>query len=200
MSDNVHKLLLAALSRPERIELAGRMGTDTWRLVNGAGDGMSGFTVDLFEGSILIEQHAEGLNPGPLIDALSHAYGLEAPIFLKERWSPSAPGWQGRQVCGPPSASDLVVSESDLSFTVSLCGQEHVGLFLDTRPARERVRDISSGRRVLNLFSYTGAFGSSLQLPSILYLLFISSLKLNSYSVLLVVLLFYNICYCSTFI
>ncbi len=159
MSDDVRRLLKSALSRPERVRLAVLEGTDTWRIVNGAGDGMEGFTVDRFDPAILIEQHKERLNPGSLIDAVSHAYGVEAPIFLKERWSPSAPGWEGRQVSGPPLDSDLVIEEGGLSFAVSLCGQEHVGLFLDSRPARELVGSISSGRRVLNLFSYTGGFG-----------------------------------------
>ena len=36
-----------------------------------------------------------------------------------------------------------------------------MGVFLDSRPARELVRSVSSGKRVLNLFSYTGGFGAA---------------------------------------
>ena len=61
MSDDVRRLLKSALLRPERVRLAALEGTDTWRLVNGAGDGMEGFTVDRFDPVILIEQHQERL-------------------------------------------------------------------------------------------------------------------------------------------
>ena len=46
-----------------------------------------------------------------------------------------------------------------LAFGLWLTGEEHVGVFLDSRPTRDRVREISAGRRVLNLFAYTGGFG-----------------------------------------
>ena len=36
-----------------------------------------------------------------------------------------------------------------------------MGVFLDSRPARELVRSVSAGKRVLNLFSYTGGFGAA---------------------------------------
>ena len=36
-----------------------------------------------------------------------------------------------------------------------------MGVFLDSRPARELVRSVSANKRVLNLFSYTGGFGAA---------------------------------------
>ena len=51
--------------------------------------------------------------------------------------------------------------DDGLKFGLWLTGEEHVGVFLDSRPARELVRRISNGKRVLNLFSYTGGFGAA---------------------------------------
>ena len=51
--------------------------------------------------------------------------------------------------------------ENGLRFGLWLTGEEHVGVFLDSRPARELVRRIARGKRVLNLFSYTGGFGAA---------------------------------------
>jgi 23S rRNA G2069 N7-methylase RlmK/C1962 C5-methylase RlmI len=48
-----------------------------------------------------------------------------------------------------------------LKFGLWLTGEEHVGVFLDSRPARELVRSVSANKRVLNLFSYTGGFGAA---------------------------------------
>lgn len=52
----------------------------------------------------------------------------------------------------------LVVKEGGLSFIVNLADYLDTGLFLDHRPTRELVRNLADGRRVLNLFAYTGSF------------------------------------------
>ncbi|GAB7129276.1 class I SAM-dependent methyltransferase [Amantichitinum ursilacus] len=56
------------------------------------------------------------------------------------------------------TAHEYVVMEQGLKFLVNLEGYLDTGLFLDHRNTRQRVREESAGRRVLNLFCYTGAF------------------------------------------
>jgi 23S rRNA (cytosine1962-C5)-methyltransferase len=50
------------------------------------------------------------------------------------------------------------VAEQGLLFEVNLSDYVDTGLFLDHRPTRAAVRAAAAGRRVLNLFAYTGAF------------------------------------------
>ena len=50
------------------------------------------------------------------------------------------------------------VTEAGLKFRVNLSDYLDTGLFLDHRITRSLVRDESAGRRMLNLFAYTGAF------------------------------------------
>jgi 23S rRNA G2069 N7-methylase RlmK/C1962 C5-methylase RlmI len=50
------------------------------------------------------------------------------------------------------------VEEGGLRFEVNLSDYLDVGLFLDHRPTRALVRELSDGLDVLNLFAYTGAF------------------------------------------
>jgi 23S rRNA (guanine2445-N2)-methyltransferase / 23S rRNA (guanine2069-N7)-methyltransferase len=52
----------------------------------------------------------------------------------------------------------LTVREGGLAFEVNLSDYLDTGLFLDHRLTRGLVRDEARGRRVLNLFSYTGSF------------------------------------------
>jgi len=52
----------------------------------------------------------------------------------------------------------LQVQEAGLTFEVELHGYLDTGLFLDHRQTRALVRDRARGRRVLNLFAYTGSF------------------------------------------
>ena len=53
---------------------------------------------------------------------------------------------------------DLVVREGGRRFLVNLHGYLDTGLFLDHRVTRGMVAELASGRRFLNLFSYTGSF------------------------------------------
>src|SRR5579872_7358216 len=52
----------------------------------------------------------------------------------------------------------FIVKEAGLSFRVNLTDYLDTGLFLDHRITRGMVREEAAGRRVLNLFCYTGSF------------------------------------------
>ncbi|HET9058152.1 MAG TPA: class I SAM-dependent methyltransferase [Chitinophagaceae bacterium] len=52
----------------------------------------------------------------------------------------------------------FVVEENGLKFKVNLSDYLDTGLFLDHRITRERIRKESNGKKVLNLFAYTGSF------------------------------------------
>ncbi|MCB8979718.1 MAG: class I SAM-dependent methyltransferase [Ardenticatenaceae bacterium] len=51
-----------------------------------------------------------------------------------------------------------VVQEHSLNFEVNLSDYLDTGLFLDHRPTRALVREEAGGKRLLNLFAYTGSF------------------------------------------
>ncbi|MCI2104449.1 MAG: class I SAM-dependent methyltransferase, partial [Sphaerochaeta sp.] len=67
---------------------------------------------------------------------------------------------EGREQHGILSDTSVVttVKENGLTFTVDLTKRIDTGLFLDHAVTRQMVREHSQGLRVLNLFSYTGAF------------------------------------------
>src|SRR5450432_2399174 len=52
----------------------------------------------------------------------------------------------------------MVVREQGLKFKINLTDSLDTGLFLDHRMTRIRVRQASSGKKILNLFCYTGSF------------------------------------------
>ena len=52
----------------------------------------------------------------------------------------------------------FAVTENDLRFLVNLTDYVDTGLFLDHRITRQMVREEADGKRVLNLFCYTGSF------------------------------------------
>jgi 23S rRNA (guanine2069-N7)-methyltransferase len=56
------------------------------------------------------------------------------------------------------TGAEVEVQEGPMRFVVNLSDRLDTGLFLDHRNTRARVREESSGKRVLNLFAYTGSF------------------------------------------
>jgi 23S rRNA (cytosine1962-C5)-methyltransferase len=61
-------------------------------------------------------------------------------------------------LAGTPPRGEIEVRENGLRFGVDLAHGQKGGLFLDQRDNRARVRALAAGRRVLNLFGYTGGF------------------------------------------
>ena len=56
------------------------------------------------------------------------------------------------------AGAEYIVRENGLRFIINPSDYLDVGLFLDHRDTRQLVRTAAAGKRVLNLFAYTGAF------------------------------------------
>ena len=77
-------------------------------------------------------------------------------IFLKLRQR--KPGRLGQYQKVDDVQHEFSVTENGLKLIVNLSDYLDTGLFLDHRITRQMVREQSNGKKVLNLFSYTGSF------------------------------------------
>ncbi|MBK8953590.1 MAG: class I SAM-dependent methyltransferase [Chitinophagaceae bacterium] len=77
-------------------------------------------------------------------------------VFLKLRQR--KPGRLGQYQKLDAKQNEFVVEENGLQFLINLGDYLDTGLFLDHRITRQMVREQSAGKRVLNLFAYTGSF------------------------------------------
>lgn len=132
--------------------------TDAFRIIHSDGDGFPGITVDRLGRVLLVEAHTNAIEIEPLLSFLIEKHA-DMPIFLKRKYAKDPEMRHGIQVAGVPVSPLIVVHEEGMKFHINLTGGPHIGLFLDSRAVRRRVRNISKNRRVLNLFSYTGGFG-----------------------------------------
>ncbi len=124
--------------------------------------------------ALLIDRYGEHLHIAELERRDEHALGDQAAwlerlkaiaseetgvgpemVHLKRRKRQRGAG-QYERADGEPVR--LVVNEHGLRYEVELATRLDTGLFLDHRPARRIVREWAEGRRVLNLFAYTGSF------------------------------------------
>ena len=140
--------------------------SNAWRLVNGEGDGLPGLTVDRYGDHLMVQLYCAGWQPHlkSITQALQE---LLAPRGIYEKGRPrktrelEAAGDDkryGRLLAGIGVPERLEVLENGLNFLVSLEQGLNTGLFLDQRNNRRDLMGRVAGKRVLNLFSYTGAF------------------------------------------
>ncbi len=80
----------------------------------------------------------------------------KSDIFLKLRQR--KPGRLGQYQKLDVAQHEFEVEENGLKFIVNLSDYLDTGLFLDHRLTRQRVRGEAGGKKVLNLFAYTGSF------------------------------------------
>jgi 23S rRNA (cytosine1962-C5)-methyltransferase len=132
------------------------------RLIHGEGDGVPAISVDRYGDflvSILYSAAAEVL-AAPLYDALEAAYHPTA-IYEQTRYRPQSgegPRTPAQLKRGSAAPVELEVVEHGARFLVDVTAPLSTGLFPDLREGRRAVAERSRGARVLNLFSYTGAF------------------------------------------
>ena len=77
-------------------------------------------------------------------------------IFVKERKRKSGRLDQYQRVS--TGEEFFVVEEGGLFFKINLSDYLDTGLFLDHRTTRQMIKEQSTGKRILNLFCYTGSF------------------------------------------
>ncbi len=77
-------------------------------------------------------------------------------IFIKLRQR--KPGREGQYQKTGNTKNEFVVRENNLQFIINLSDYLDTGLFLDHRITRKMVMEQAHGKRVLNLFAYTGSF------------------------------------------
>jgi len=136
--------------------------TDAWRLVNGEGDQLPGVVVDRYDTFLVCQfltAGADRLKPA-IVAALA---ALQTPRGIFERSEGSVRTAEGlpRSVgvlAGDEPPPTVAIVESGRRYLVDIRSGQKTGFFLDQRANRDLLATIAAGRRVLNLFAYSGAF------------------------------------------
>lgn len=154
------KLIIAAQLRAT---LPGN--TNGYRLVHGENDGLPGLVIDRYDSSLVMKLYSvawipylknlvsilrEMLNPKRIILRLGRGVAKQ-PNFLYQLED-------GALIYGDPPQDPVLFLENGITFEADLRGGQKTGFFLDQRDNRSKVEKISTGKRVLNIFSYSGGF------------------------------------------
>lgn len=141
-----------------------RQNIDAWRLYDHDVPEVP-LLIDRYGGALAVSTRFKrrdelaALNSGWLevqLAAIADQTGVSPDdIFTRSRRR--APGGQQTSRIEHDNIERIAV-EAGLKFSLNMSDYLDPGLFLDHRIARARVRELARGKRVLNLFAYTGAF------------------------------------------
>lgn len=132
------------------------------RLINAEADGLPGIVVERYGDYLVVQLYTSAVANlrDDLLDALVKELAPKA-IYEQRRYRSlggEAPRQAGADlVRGEAAPVEVTIAEDDLHFVCDVTAPLSTGLFADLREGRRAVRQWASGRRVLNLFSYTGA-------------------------------------------
>ncbi|MDN6089719.1 MAG: 23S rRNA (cytosine(1962)-C(5))-methyltransferase RlmI [Enterobacterales bacterium] len=148
-----------------RTWLAERDDLTGYRLIAGESDGMPGITIDRFQNFIVLQLLSAGAEyqRANLLAALQHCYP-ECSIYDRSdvavRKKEGLPLAQGLVLGDEPPAL-LPIREHGMQILVDIKEGHKTGFYLDQRDSRLAARRFSAKAKVLNCFSYTGAFAVS---------------------------------------
>lgn len=142
--------------------LAQRDGLNGYRLIAGESDGLPGITIDRFQNFLVLQLLSAGAEHqrAALVSALQQCYP-ECSIY--DRSDVSVRKKEGLEltqgtVSGEMPPALLPITEHGMKLLVDIQHGHKTGFYLDQRDSRLAARHYADGRRVLNCFSYTGAF------------------------------------------
>ena len=156
------KRLAAALDVRRTIGVAGREDNDIYRLVHGEGDNLPGLVIDIYGSTAVMQAHSVGMHVcrSEIAQALREVMGeqLKAIYYKSETTLPfkAQLGQENGFLYG--ESSDDVARENGLAFHIDWLKGQKTGFFVDQRDNRSLVEHDSKGRKVLNMFCYTGGF------------------------------------------
>ncbi len=133
--------------------------THAYRIVHGAGDLLPGFTADVFASTAVVYAYGEGLRTlgRQLAEAIVGFAKLDGAVIKLRARGGASEVVQDTVGKAPPETLTANEPGVDIAYEIHPLGGLNAGLFTDMREQRRGLQRFAAGKRVLNLFSYTGA-------------------------------------------
>ena len=154
--------LATALQVRQSIGLADSENGDTFRLVHGEGDGLPGLVIDVYGKTAVMQAHSVGMHVSrvQIAKALSQVMGsrLDSIFYKSETTLPIKATVDGGNGFLMGESHTDVATENGLRFHIDWLKGQKTGFFVDQRENRSLLEHYARGRKVLNMFCYTGGF------------------------------------------
>ena len=153
--------LSSALQMRLAIGIADNADNNTYRLVHGEGDLLPGLIIDVYGETAVMQAHSIGMHlcRKEIAHALNEVMGgrVKHIYYKSETTLPfmTADDMNGFLLGG---SDDNIATENGLKFRVDWLRGQKTGFFVDQRENRSLLEHYAKGKRVLNMFCYTGGF------------------------------------------
>ena len=154
--------LASALQMRISIGIADNPQNNTYRLVHGEGDNLPGLVIDCYGKTAVMQAHSVGIHvcrkeiAGALVKVMGNR--IEHVFYKSETTLPfkAELGQENGFIIG--GSDDNTALENGLKFHVDWLRGQKTGFFVDQRENRSLLEKYARGKRVLNMFCYTGGF------------------------------------------
>ena len=152
--------LESALNMRIAIGVADNPDNNTYRLVHGEGDMVPGLIIDVYGQTAVMQAHSIGIHncremiAEQLVKVMGHR--LENVYYKSETTLPFMDNMENGFIYG--GSDDNIAIENGLKFYVDWLRGQKTGFFVDQRENRALLEHFAKGRKVLNMFCYTGGF------------------------------------------
>ena len=169
-----HSRLSSALKMRQAIGIADNPQNNTYRLVHGEGDNLPGLIVDVYGETAVMQAHSIGMHlcrkqvaralKDVMESRISHIYYKSETTlpFMTADDMIATPHFDTDEVLKNGflvgGSDDNIALENGLKFRVDWLKGQKTGFFVDQRENRSLLEKFSRGKRVLNMFCYTGGF------------------------------------------
>jgi len=142
--------------------LTGNSQTNVYRLVNGEGDDMPGLVIDYYNGIAVMQMHSIGMYRirDQFKEILMRRFGNQL-ISCYDKSESTIPVKAGLDVKNGfllGSQHLATITENNCNFLVDVREGQKTGFFIDQRDNRNLLSAYCTGKKVLNVFCYTGGF------------------------------------------
>ena len=144
------------------IGIANSPNNNTYRLVHGEGDNLPGLIIDIYGDTAVMQAHSVGMhvNRQVIADALKETLGdrLKNIYYKSDTTLPYKADINKDNGYLLGGNASNISTEYGLKFHIDWLRGQKTGFFVDQRENRALLEKYAKGRKLLNMFCYTGGF------------------------------------------
>jgi len=132
--------------------------TNAYRVFNSEADGLSGLTIDRFGETYVISVSAYWIMAQKVVveQCLQQIFNTKDFVWRMQTKALKQDGWSLSEENISHGITQVI--EDGVCFQINFATIQKTGLFLDQRENHQRIASLAAGKRVLDLYSYTGGF------------------------------------------
>ena len=157
-----NKRIATAFDLRERTGISSREDNNTYRLVHGEGDNLPGLIVDIYGDTAVMQAHSVGMhvNRMEIAKAIQEVLGdkIKNIYYKSDTTLPYKADINKDNGYIIGSNADNISTEYGLKFHIDWLRGQKTGFFVDQRENRSLLEKYAKGRKLLNMFCYTGGF------------------------------------------